>query len=471
MHTPDTFSPVLAPAVDVLVLGAGLAGLRAAWAARQARPGALVLVAAPLAGPSGSSFANANGRLGLHAPMGDREREAFCREVAAVSGPGVVSLALVEILAVEALARRLELEGLGARLVREADGAPTFFGSCFSPDSRRAVVLADPVGLGRLLRDRVTALGGRIRAGLTALALLRDPVGGRVVGALLEDAAGRLIAQPAGAVVAAMGGTAPLFVRHQAGRGNAGLGHGLLARAGATMANTAFLQWMWLRLDDRRFWPVWELATGMARTDASLPGDVGRLAAGRDGHCPLGHGLPDAALDQWLLARCDTDGAAAIERAGEVFRVALFAQATNGGALIDAQGRTDVPALFAVGECATGMHGANRLGGAMVAACLVFGARAGETAAGEALLPADAVLARALDAARDGWQRDRDEERRVLSWLARTLQEQALPRRNIDGAALQARLTRRPEGTRDVLARAGLVAAGLLGRSLGDGKR
>ncbi|MDY7002291.1 MAG: FAD-binding protein, partial [Thermodesulfobacteriota bacterium] len=49
-------------------------------------------------------------------------------------------------------------------------------------------------------------------------------------------------------------------------------------------------------------------------------------------------------------------------------------------ARIDENGRTSVPGLFAIGECASGMHGANRIGGAMVAATQVFGARAGRAA-------------------------------------------------------------------------------------------
>jgi L-aspartate oxidase len=58
-----------------------------------------------------------------------------------------------------------------------------------------------------------------------------------------------------------------------------------------------------------------------------------------------------------------------------------MAHAGNGGALIDEHGGTGVPGLFACGECATGMHGANRIGGAMASATQVFGKRAGEAAA------------------------------------------------------------------------------------------
>lgn len=451
------------PPVDVLVLGAGLAGLRAAWAAAAARPAAAVAVVMPGGRPGGSSFCNVNGRLGIHAPATDRERQAFCREVAAVAGPGLLRPELVAVLAAEALPRRQELEALGAAFVREPDGALTLFGSCFSPDSRRAAVLTDLAGLGRTLADRARAAGSRFLAGFAALALLREPGSGAVCGALLTDASGRLFAQPAGAVIAAMGGPASLFPRHQGAPGSPGFGHGLLVAAGAAMANTAYLQWMWARLADRRFWPVWELLDGQAQGLWPLPEAVAQAAAGRAGHCPLGHGLADAALDAWLLEAADAEGVVTVRRGDETMPVALFAQATNGGAVIDPAGRTSVPALFAAGECATGMHGANRLGGAMTAACLVFGARAGETAATAALRPTAAVWEQALVAGLADFRRDAAEERAVKQWLARTLQNHALPLGRRDPAALGEMLAARRRTTRDAVARAMLDAAGLLG--------
>src|ERR1044072_1381399 len=56
-----------------------------------------------------------------------------------------------------------------------------------------------------------------------------------------------------------------------------------------------------------------------------------------------------------------------------------------GGIAVDAYtGESDVPGLFAVGECSGGMHGANRLGGNSLSDLLVFGKRAGQGAAGYA---------------------------------------------------------------------------------------
>ena len=53
-----------------------------------------------------------------------------------------------------------------------------------------------------------------------------------------------------------------------------------------------------------------------------------------------------------------------------------------GGVRVDAESQmSDVPGLFAAGECAAGLHGANRLGGNSLSDLLVFGKRAGEYAA------------------------------------------------------------------------------------------
>jgi succinate dehydrogenase/fumarate reductase flavoprotein subunit len=66
-------------------------------------------------------------------------------------------------------------------------------------------------------------------------------------------------------------------------------------------------------------------------------------------------------------------------------RVAPMAHHTMGGACIDADGMTSLPGLFAAGEVTGGLHGANRMGGNALTETLVFGARAGEAAANWAM--------------------------------------------------------------------------------------
>ena len=78
---------------------------------------------------------------------------------------------------------------------------------------------------------------------------------------------------------------------------------------------------------------------------------------------------------------------AAIERAGldpqrDLIPVAPAAHYLMGGIVTDLDGRSTLPGLFAVGECAcTGLHGANRLASNSLSECFVFGARTARAAA------------------------------------------------------------------------------------------
>ena len=83
--------------------------------------------------------------------------------------------------------------------------------------------------------------------------------------------------------------------------------------------------------------------------------------------------------------------------------VAPTAHYSMGGVLVDAEtNATDVEGLYAVGECAAGVHGANRLGGNSLAECLVFGRIVGaEAARWSAELDVQVRDRRAIDAARD----------------------------------------------------------------------
>lgn len=69
--------------------------------------------------------------------------------------------------------------------------------------------------------------------------------------------------------------------------------------------------------------------------------------------------------------------AASVEILDPIIEVAQGGHAINGGIRVDEWGHSRVPGLFAVGETIGGPHGADRLGGGMLPACNVFGARAG----------------------------------------------------------------------------------------------
>lgn len=380
---------------ELLVLGAGLAGLRAAWSALEARPGLEVAIVSAVSGPGGSSFANPNDALGMQVCFTDADREAFVREARALAPPGEVNPALVELLAAEGEARLDDLRRLGIAFHLDDQGNLARYPGCFSPGQPRAVMFSPlAAAFGRFYR-RVEALGGQFLPGWVAGALVVDDRAGAPVcgGAVLISAQEplRVTAVRARAVVAALGGPAPLFAWNLAGSGTPGFSYGLLARAGVRLINTPYLQVMWAQVPQKRFWPLKNLATpgltvyAPGGRQVALPAELRSLVEARGHHCPAGYGMEDGRLDSFLAENLHENGIVEIRDpvAGRL-RVAPMAHAGNGGARIDARGQTTVRGLGAAGECASGMHGANRLGGAMVLATQVFGHRAGKYAAAEA---------------------------------------------------------------------------------------
>jgi L-aspartate oxidase len=221
-----------------------------------------------------------------------------------------------------------------------------------------------------------------------------------------------------------------------------GDGYAMAFRAGAELVNLEFMQYM-LRIvagrPPRVGGPVWvanpTLRNALCEEVLSryLPPGVApeQVMSERTLHYPFScrdaSGWLDVAVEQELRAgRGTRRGGAVVDFSGVDFsrvrparpqhhpasaevapgdpqlEVAHSAHAINGGVRVDEWGQTAVPGLFAIGETIAGPHGADRLGGGMLAACNVFGARAGRAAAERArwaepleLRPDDLAVARA----------------------------------------------------------------------------
>lgn len=429
-------SPIAHLQADVLVLGAGLAGLRAAWAARLRAPEARVVLVAPRTRPSGSSFANRNNALGFQKPATPQEREGLLGRIMVLQGEAELSPVLVSLLVDEASDRVDDLMALPMPFRTGTDGAPLRVCGCYD-------AAATGVVLGHLSQAHATLVHELDRlelehaTGCEAIRLAVDDQ--RCTGAVLRcTLTGALSTVAAGAVIVACGGPAPLFRDHMAGPGNRGLSWGLLREAGAKMCNTRYMQYMWTSEPDGAFTSPARLLDadtvlftdeGVQPLPVDLAHDLQALSRSRNTHCPLSHTLADGRLDRFMILARDSEGVVHGRTGGQSWKARLRAHGANGGALVDADSRTTINGLYAAGECAGGMHGADRVGGAMASATQVFGQRAGISAVKNGGATSAATQGQILDACGDLGMRHGALDRDLLARIRTGLSAGAVPGR------------------------------------------
>lgn len=384
-----------------LIIGGGLAGLSAALEAGP-RP-TLVVTPAPLLQACSSAWAQG----GVAAALSVQDDPALHAADTAVAGAGLVDPAVARALTEDGKQTVEWLASLGAPFDRAADGA--FAVSLEAAHSRARVARVGGDGAGRAILSALVASvraaphvevweNGRLRA------LVQDDTG-RVRGAVIERD-GRLTEVLAMAVVLATGGAGGLYARTTTPAALLGEGMALAYRAGAEILDPEFVQFHPTAIDVGL--DPMPLATEALRGEGSRLIDAG-------GRFLLGE-APDADLKARDIvaravhsARAEGRGAyldartavgdkfphefpavfAACMRAGLDPRetpipVAPAAHYHMGGIAAGLNGRTSLPGLFAVGECAaTGVHGANRLASNSLLEAAAFGRRTGRAAAEE----------------------------------------------------------------------------------------
>lgn len=383
-----------------LIVGGGLAGLSAALAA--APVPVLVISPAPLLEAASSAWAQG----GVAAALSKDDAPALHLKDTEAAGAGLVDHHAAEVLTDEGRGTVEWLASLGAPFDRDAAGE--FSVSLEAAHSMARVARVGGDGAGRAI---LSALVAAVRAAphitvwedARLRALIQDETG-RVRGAVIEHPGGTLVEVLATAIVLATGGAGGLFGATTTPTALKGEGLALAWAAGAEILDPEFVQFHPTAIDVG--------LDPMPLATEALRGEGARLID-RDGRYLLGD-APDADLKARDIvaravhaARATGRGAlldatkaigshfptefpavfAACMKAGLDPRttpipVAAAAHYHMGGIAADPDGRTSLPGLFAVGECAaTGVHGANRLASNSLLEAAAFGRRTGRLAA------------------------------------------------------------------------------------------
>jgi L-aspartate oxidase len=376
----------VAARAEVIVVGAGAAGLYASLCA--AREGARVtLVSARPLAETASYWAQG----GLAAALAQKDSPERHLEDTIAAGRGLVRRSAAQALCDEAPERFRDLESLG--VVFDADRYGTLALGLEGGHGVRRVAHAGGSATGRRILRELSAVVAEhalieVLEGRRAAALATT--GDGCAGLVLDD--GRSLA--ARATILATGGAAALWSRTTNPPGSFGSGLMLARAAGAALADLEFAQFhptAVVGLPGREGFLISEAVRGEGATLHGAGGErfvdelAPRDAVARAIFSELAaSGEPAVGLD---MRRVDPgrfpNVVAALREAGldpvtQLVPVAPASHYVMGGIVTDLEGRADgVPGLFAVGECAcTGLHGANRLASNSLSECFVFGRRA-----------------------------------------------------------------------------------------------
>lgn len=383
---------------DVLVIGAGLAGLYTALKLAPAR--VTVLAAAKPGGGASSMWAQG----GIAAALGEGDSPALHAADTIAAGAGIVDPVIAGILTDEAPARIEDLAALGVPFDRDANGH--FVQGREAAHSRSRIVRVGGDGAGAAIMSALIARVAQANHievvwGRRAIALaMRD---GRVAGVYavptdMPGAAPTLF--PADATVIASGGIGALYAVTTNPRQARGDGLAMAARAGALIADPEFVQFHPTALNigkdpaplatealrgegatlinarGERFMPAVHDLAELAPRDVVARAIYRQIKMGQsvflDCRKAVGRHFP--ARFPTVYAACT---AAGIDPVVEPIPVAPAAHFHMGGVAVDALARSSLPGLWITGETAsTGAHGANRLASNSLLEAIVFSARA-----------------------------------------------------------------------------------------------
>ena len=388
----------------VLVIGSGGAGVRAAIEA--SAHGECVLVSKTIAGKGGCTIM-AEGGYNAVLCSEDRVDDHYIDTMK--GGAFLNDPDLVKTLVTESPERVMDLISWGAvfdvtgecSIAQRPFGGQCFPRTCFAGDRTGHEMMVT-------LMDRLSSSPVKVCHEVTIISLLTKD--GRVIGAAGLSHDGELMVFLADATILATGGGTRVYDISTNSNSGTGDGYAMGYRAGAELIDMEQVQfhptgavYPW----DARGRLVTEAVRGEGgvlknsrgerfmtrydpqRMELSTRDVVARAAATeiREGRGTPNGGvwldishLPAEEIEQRLPTMLEQFLRFGVDIRKEPMEVAPTAHHIMGGLAITTDCKTTVPGLFACGEVAGGVHGANRLGGNALAETQVFGRRAGHTA-------------------------------------------------------------------------------------------
>jgi succinate dehydrogenase/fumarate reductase flavoprotein subunit len=383
---------------DVLIIGSGAAGLRAAIEAR--RQGVRVLLISK--GKAGFGCCTAAAMGSFRVSWVDKEIEEHFRETLE-AGKYLNNPKLIKILVGEAGTAIRDLEKYGIQLCIEKGKA-----SLVAPNQPAGVALS------KSLADQARNLGAEIIEKAFAFNLLVED--NRCYGALaLKSDTGEIIKISAKATILASGGFAGLFLRNDNPSGITGNGIVLAFQSGAELQDLEFIQFQPMFIDrgvprmpildwlieatktlvpggplinrkGERFLSKYNLLSQKILRDSLTVAIEKELFEENENEEPVIFDLRGFSPVE-IEKSCESEFQKQLIRpftqilASKPLRIISSAHYTLGGIRINEKCETSVEGLFAAGEVTGGIHGANRLSGNALTEIMVFGKIAGRQAA------------------------------------------------------------------------------------------
>jgi len=415
---------------DVLVIGAGGAGIRAAIEACDNGTEVLIVCKGKFL-KNGSTFYNISPGWGIQfLKPEDRNNnyDDFFQEILEV-GEGMVFPELARILVEETPQRIFELEKMGVEFYKPNGDFKRVL-ACFANKKRYDAAVMDIPNIAEIFRREIEKRNIKKIEDFQVIKIVTQEIGGesKVTGALGLDVNGEPVFIEASAIILACGGGSAIYKYNMNSPELVGDGYNISINAGASLINMEYVQFIFGIVSPSKvhffekalsYNPPITNPEGMQFIKNYIPENVQfeKVLRKRMKHGPftsrnISRYLDIAVYSEMRKARTGEDDGVfldlsefpehiskiekdfpymkkwlgwldkkGIDIEKQKLEIALCAHANNGGVFVGPDTMTEVNGLFACGEIMAGPHGADRQGGNMMAATQVFGKISGEEAA------------------------------------------------------------------------------------------